>query len=332
MSNIVHSTLAGAELHVPGYAQNSDPGAVGAGKYWINTTTTGEWALKVRNTTNTGWELVADPAIGSTQITAPGKVSGAALTLLNLIPPGAGVIPIVNLPAALQLQSDVTVNLTASMTTAQIQALIDAQPKNLGGRTLTFQFADGTYATTAALSFANFYSGTLALQGNMSEPTTNHTNQAVIIDSSGTTLINTIEIQRCVAAKVSITNIATKVNTSVGPGAGSFLDIGIYTNECPAFIQIMGCYSRGTSVTYGYAFMFKHCSVIDIQECWLATVADGIAGFGTANIHSTLNQSVVGAYPNYGERADASCIRRTTTQPQGLINATRTTNDGTYVG
>lgn len=52
-----HSLQTGANLHVPGYCQNSDPGAVGAGKYWIDTSGgTGAWILKIRNATNDGWE------------------------------------------------------------------------------------------------------------------------------------------------------------------------------------------------------------------------------------------------------------------------------------
>ena len=45
----------------------------------------------------------------------------------------------------LKLEADTVVNLDNSMSAAAINALIAAQPKNLGGYTLTFQFADGTY-------------------------------------------------------------------------------------------------------------------------------------------------------------------------------------------
>lgn len=56
----LHKNQTGANLHVPGYLQSSDPGAVGAGKYWIDTTGgTGLWALKVRNAGDSGWETVA---------------------------------------------------------------------------------------------------------------------------------------------------------------------------------------------------------------------------------------------------------------------------------
>ncbi len=55
-----HSEFVGTELHVPGYMQGTDPGAVGAGKYWIDTSGgSGSWELKVRNAADTGWETIA---------------------------------------------------------------------------------------------------------------------------------------------------------------------------------------------------------------------------------------------------------------------------------
>lgn len=57
---VTHKDLTGTELHVPGYMQSTDPGAVGAGKYWIDTSGgTGNWAVKVRNSSDDGWETVA---------------------------------------------------------------------------------------------------------------------------------------------------------------------------------------------------------------------------------------------------------------------------------
>ena len=53
-----HKDLIAGDLHVPGYCQSIDPGAIGAGKYWIDTTLgAGFWILKVRNSTDTGWEI-----------------------------------------------------------------------------------------------------------------------------------------------------------------------------------------------------------------------------------------------------------------------------------
>lgn len=63
---VQHNAQATTNLHVPGYTQTGDPGAVGAGIYWVDTTGgTGAWVLKVRNAANNGWETVAS-AGGST--------------------------------------------------------------------------------------------------------------------------------------------------------------------------------------------------------------------------------------------------------------------------
>jgi len=57
MADIQHNSLDSTNLHVPGYTQASDPGAIGAGKLWIDTSGgTGNWVTKVRNAANTDWE------------------------------------------------------------------------------------------------------------------------------------------------------------------------------------------------------------------------------------------------------------------------------------
>ena len=59
MANVQHESLITANVHVPGYVQGSDPGAVGAGKLWTDTSGgTGNWSTKMRNTANTGWEVI----------------------------------------------------------------------------------------------------------------------------------------------------------------------------------------------------------------------------------------------------------------------------------
>ena len=85
-----------------------------------------------------------------------------------------------------RLPENTSVNLDSSMSAADIQALINAQPRNLNGYTLTFQFADGTYTLSAKLSFMNFCSGYLYIQGNTTEANANdkHTTQQVILDCS----------------------------------------------------------------------------------------------------------------------------------------------------
>lgn len=71
------------------------------------------------------------------------------------------------------INTNTTVNFDNSMSAAEIQALIDAQPKCLNAN-LTFQFADGAgvnaYSLAASLTFSGFYGGgTLYIQGNTSD-------------------------------------------------------------------------------------------------------------------------------------------------------------------
>lgn len=65
MAESAHSALTTTNLHVPGYRQDSDPGAVGAGKYWIDSSGgTGTWILKIRNAVDSGWETLASSSAG----------------------------------------------------------------------------------------------------------------------------------------------------------------------------------------------------------------------------------------------------------------------------
>lgn len=71
----LHSALSDDALHVPGYISDTDPGAVGAGKMWIDTVGgTGAWVAKIRNDTDTGWEEVTGAGGGgaATQIDETG--------------------------------------------------------------------------------------------------------------------------------------------------------------------------------------------------------------------------------------------------------------------
>ena len=47
-----HRDQTGGELHVPGYIQDTDPGAVGAGRLWFDPTA---GVLSIRNNADDGW-------------------------------------------------------------------------------------------------------------------------------------------------------------------------------------------------------------------------------------------------------------------------------------
>jgi hypothetical protein len=101
-------------------------------------------------------------------------------------------------------ESTRAINITAGMTTAQIQAEIDAIGKYIPyGVTVYLRFADGTYTATATLDILGFYGeGTLSIDGNITETTALHTNQAVHIN--GTSYAGSIiNINTC-SAKVQV--------------------------------------------------------------------------------------------------------------------------------
>ena len=77
MADIQHSSLTGSELHQPGYIQSADPGAVGAGILWIDTTLgTGLWVTKIRNAIDTGWEEAGGGGGGSSGYSGYSGING----------------------------------------------------------------------------------------------------------------------------------------------------------------------------------------------------------------------------------------------------------------
>lgn len=65
MAESAHSGLTGTNLHVPfHYIQDADPGAVGAGKYWLDTNSGPPLVLSRRNAGDTGWDAIGSAGAG----------------------------------------------------------------------------------------------------------------------------------------------------------------------------------------------------------------------------------------------------------------------------
>lgn len=85
MANVTHSNLTGAiAIHPAAYIQSSDPGAVGAGKLWIDTSTgagtvVSPYPIKKRNSGNSAWEYVGGAA-GGTLASLTGDVTITSVT------------------------------------------------------------------------------------------------------------------------------------------------------------------------------------------------------------------------------------------------------------
>jgi hypothetical protein len=75
MANLDHNALAGLQLHSPfHYEQAGDPGAVGAFKWWYQTTT---GILRRRNSGDTGWDVVLDPGATPTAVSWKATIRAA---------------------------------------------------------------------------------------------------------------------------------------------------------------------------------------------------------------------------------------------------------------
>lgn len=62
MATLEHKNIPDTELHPPARVAASDPGAIGAGRGWIDTSGS-PYLLKIRNGTNTGWDTIGATGI-----------------------------------------------------------------------------------------------------------------------------------------------------------------------------------------------------------------------------------------------------------------------------
>ena len=181
----------------------------------------------------------------------------------------------------LKLEADTVVNLDNSMSAAAINALIAAQPKNLDGYTLTFQFADGTYTMSEKLVFHDFHGGGyLHIYGNASNNSLS-TTKAVHLDFSGTDGVYGIEAKRISGTlrvyylKVSSANVS---NHAYAMTFESCFDVRCYYNYVTA--SAAGSYGRGyhsaqsTFLAYlcyvtgfNIAFYMSYASQNYIRDC-----------------------------------------------------------------
>lgn len=104
-----HSAAVDAELHVVGYFQSSDPGAIGAGKVWVDTTNTPH-EIKIRAAGNASWTYLGyftgpiTSAGADNEVVVSGSVSASPVTVtatgtdtdidISLVPKGAGGVQI----------------------------------------------------------------------------------------------------------------------------------------------------------------------------------------------------------------------------------------------
>lgn len=208
------------------------------------------------------------------------------------------------------LTANTTVNFTSAQTAAQIQADIDAQPKNLNGFTLTFQFADGSYTLTEGLLFEDFYGGITYILGNSSNNSLSTTKAVTLTQTAGS--ISTITVNRCEYAEVSY----LKVDNSSGFGAQTI-----------EFRSVVG------AVNYGYylggaAQIYGNRAIIQANDNYVSLGTNAIYS-ALSRIYSTNNVTTGTQATGYGLRATAAgTVGHNGTQPTGATAAEFSNNGG----
>jgi hypothetical protein len=106
MATTLHKNLTGADaIHPAAYVQSTDPGAVGAAKLWVDTssgagTAASPYPLKKRNAGDTGWDVIGGvgslSALSDATITSPAGgqslvYDAVAAKWKNNRPPGASL-------------------------------------------------------------------------------------------------------------------------------------------------------------------------------------------------------------------------------------------------
>lgn len=175
----------------------------------------------------------------------------------------------------LSLTEDTTVDLDTSMTLTEIQAAIDAIPKNLGGYTLTIQFADGTYSIDSYVVIENFYNGTVDVYGNSSDNSSSASKSVTIsMATSGLALF----VFQCTAfVKIYYLAFENTIATS-----NKVLTL---ITAC-SYVNVAYCTFTGTSDPYCYGIQAPYTKV-HIASCYAQNLAVGILASTVGNISVT---------------------------------------------
>jgi len=214
------------------------------------------------------------------------------------------------------LTADKTVNLTSSLTPAEIQGLIDQQPKNLGGFALTFQFADGTYNFgTNTLLIARFYNGRINILGNAANQGLS-TTKAVVLNFVDTAAIP-IDFYLNNGVFLAIRRIKISKTTTIEtdlPVVRSFVN-----NGCN-FVMDSNYIAEINQVRKSDLFMCVATPLNNIKDCYftggkIALNIQGVSKVLSQRNGYSVDKATTGLYA-----FEASEIVKDGTQPEGATN------------
>jgi hypothetical protein len=259
------------------------------------------------------WQLIyADGNMSTGTIPNYGLYgNGGTIFPINAVPQGLLKNSHTTLGGSVEtfLTASKTVTIPAGSTAAQIQNLINAQPRNLNSYTLTFQFEDGTYTLNATLLFPYFYGGPVIVQGNISEAnaTVLHTTQAVHLNFS------TLAAGACILTRgisnLTIRNFKVTVPDTAS-AAGAQVDFG-------TMAVINYCYFVGTGKTSTPTGIYiTNGGSASASANYVSNLAYGLRCVRA--ILSSNGNDDTGTAPNYGlVAANSGHIDKTGIQPVG---------------
>ena len=217
------------------------------------------------------------------------------------------------------LSEDTTVNFTTSDSAADIQSAIDAQPKNLNGHTLTFQFADGTYTLNEDITFDEFYGGTLQVLGNAANSSTSLT-KAVILNFS-TTYYKKLSFNN-IKAKLYFQFIRVQVYPGGSDGVANFLSCTDCEIKWCALVGTRSTgYGRGAEIDNSRAYIYNTYA----SRVGTTLYAERGSWVNSANFRTDSSQ--VG---NYGTYIYSSVVFLSGTWPSGTVSDIQPISGGQY--
>jgi hypothetical protein len=180
-----------------------------------------------------------------------------------------------------------TINVDSSMNADLIQTAIKGIGKHIpSGKTVTIQFADGTYTMNHRLSVAGFYGGgEITLLGNPTQiaADTLRTDQSVYLDFSAQDsdgiLIGENGIQ------VSVDGLKIKVKSDASYHSP------IYVMETP-YVNVQNCYLLGNSTAQGYGIHASSGAEALVSYTYFSNISYGVASGSGGFIFSSTNDAI----------------------------------------
>lgn len=220
------------------------------------------------------------------------------------------------------LVADKTVNLNSTMTATAIQDSINKQPRNLGGKILTFQFTDGTYNLTTALIFTTFYNGSLKIYGDVTNTSVSLEKDVVLITANNA---RGIIIKECNCYAITINSIKFIIVSTTNDG---LISAGIFVENTNNVVVTRNSFQQSAnSILYGTGINIAYFSFVRVQECFFDYLFQSIKVFAGGRAlsysHGYSHSS------SYGLAADSGEImKRNSSQPSGSVVAEYTENGG----